>query len=82
MSLGVLDTLQRYPLQLKCLFVRGEKGLTATDVENLLQISFSERGSNAFQEESRTLAFWQDYLQDAECKFDIWHSVSTLDIVL
>ena len=67
-SLGVFDTLQRYPLKMKCLFVKPEKRLTATDVENLFQIIYSERGSNAFQQECRTLAFWQDYLQDAECK--------------
>lgn len=76
MSLGVLDALQRYPLQLKCLFVKAEKALTATDMEDLFQIIHSERGSNAFQEECRNLAFWQDYLQDAECKFGIWYNVS------
>ncbi|XP_035850153.1 G2/M phase-specific E3 ubiquitin-protein ligase-like [Sander lucioperca] len=65
---GVLDALQRYPLQTKCLFVKAEKGLTATDVENLFEIIYSERGSNAFREECRILAFWQDYLQDAESK--------------
>uniref|UniRef100_A0A3P8VID6 HECT domain-containing protein n=1 Tax=Cynoglossus semilaevis TaxID=244447 RepID=A0A3P8VID6_CYNSE len=37
MSLGVLDALQRYPLQMKCLFVK----------ENLFWIIHSERGSNA-----------------------------------
>lgn len=75
MSLGVLEALQRYPLQLKCLFVKAEKGLTATDVENLFQIVHSEKGSNAFHQECRNLAFWQDYLQDAEGKSGIWHSV-------
>ncbi|XP_073715793.1 G2/M phase-specific E3 ubiquitin-protein ligase-like [Misgurnus anguillicaudatus] len=35
MSLGVLDALRRYPLQLKCLFVKGEKALTAIDVERI-----------------------------------------------
>ncbi|XP_034534151.1 G2/M phase-specific E3 ubiquitin-protein ligase-like isoform X2 [Notolabrus celidotus] len=65
-SLGILKALQRYPLQMKCLFVSTGKALTATDMENLFQIIHSERGSNAFQEECRTLAFWQDYLQDAE----------------
>ncbi|RXN32478.1 G2 M phase-specific E3 ubiquitin- ligase-like protein [Labeo rohita] len=63
MSLCVLDALQGYAVQLKCLFVKAEKALTANDVENLFQIIHSERGSNAFQEECRTLAFWQDYLQ-------------------
>ncbi len=77
MSLGVLEALQRYPLQMKCLFVKAEKSLTAADVENLLRIIHSERGSNAFQEECCTLAFWQDYLQDAECKFGMLDSVST-----
>lgn len=72
MSLGVLDALQRYPLQMKCLFVKAEKSLTAVDVENLLRIIHSERGSNAFQDECRTLAFWQNYLQDAECKLAFW----------
>ncbi|XP_073340316.1 G2/M phase-specific E3 ubiquitin-protein ligase-like [Pagrus major] len=71
MSLGVLDALQRYPLQVKCLFVKVEKSLTAADVENLFLIIHSERGSNAFQEECRTLAFWQDYLQDAEFENDV-----------
>nr|XP_055062462.1 G2/M phase-specific E3 ubiquitin-protein ligase-like [Misgurnus anguillicaudatus] len=71
MSLGVLDALRRYPLQLKCLFVKGEKALTAIDVENLFHVKYSERGSNAFHEESRTLAFWQDYLQDAEFENDV-----------
>lgn len=70
-SLGVLDALQRYPLQLKCLFVKAEKGLTAADMENLFQIIHSERGSNAFQEECRNQAFWQDYLQDAEFENDV-----------
>lgn len=73
-SLGVLDALQNYPVQSKCLFVKAEKALTANDVENLFQIIHSERGSNAFQAECRTLAFWQDYLQDAESKFSISHS--------
>ncbi|KAL2095826.1 hypothetical protein ACEWY4_007974 [Coilia grayii] len=66
------DALQRYPLQMKCLFVKAEKDLTAADVENLFQIIHSERGSNAFQEECRTLAFWQDYLQDAEFPANIY----------
>ncbi|KAA8585582.1 hypothetical protein FQN60_004276, partial [Etheostoma spectabile] len=70
-SLGVLDAIQKYPLQIKSLFVKPEKSLTAADVENLLQISHSERGSNAFREECRTLAFWQDYLQDAEIENDV-----------
>ncbi|XP_051814886.1 G2/M phase-specific E3 ubiquitin-protein ligase-like isoform X3 [Acanthochromis polyacanthus] len=65
-ALGVLEAVQRYPLQMKCLFVSGEKALTATDIESLFQIIHSERGSNAFQEECRTMTFWQDYLQDAE----------------
>lgn len=51
--------------------MKPEKGLTAADVENLLQIIHSERGSNAFREECRTLAFWQDYLQDAEIENDV-----------
>uniref|UniRef100_A0AAX7W3L7 HECT domain-containing protein n=1 Tax=Astatotilapia calliptera TaxID=8154 RepID=A0AAX7W3L7_ASTCA len=44
-SLGVLDALQTYPLQMKW--------------------------SNAFQDECRTLAFWQDYLQEAEFENDV-----------
>lgn len=75
MSLGVLDALQRYPQQMKCLFLRAETTLTAADVENLFCIIHSERGSNAFQGECHTLAFWQDYLQDAECKFGILDSL-------
>ncbi|XP_061586278.1 G2/M phase-specific E3 ubiquitin-protein ligase-like [Cololabis saira] len=78
MSLGFLDALQRYPLQMKCLFVKAEKSLTAADVENLFRIIHSERGSNAFQEECCTLAFWQDYLQDAECE----NNVSLADILI
>uniref|UniRef100_A0A9J8BR99 HECT domain-containing protein n=1 Tax=Cyprinus carpio carpio TaxID=630221 RepID=A0A9J8BR99_CYPCA len=54
-SLGVLDALQNYPVQSKCLFVKAEKALTANDVENLFQIIHSERGSNAFQAECRTM---------------------------
>lgn len=60
---------------MKNLFVKGENSLTADDVDKL--IIHSERGSNAFQEECLTLAFWQDYLQDAECKFGIPDSVTT-----
>ncbi|TKS65833.1 G2/M phase-specific E3 ubiquitin-protein ligase [Collichthys lucidus] len=78
MSLGVLDAIQRYPQQMKCLFLKAEKSLTAADVENLFRIIHSERGSNAFQEECRTLAFWQDYLQDAECE----NGVSLQDILV
>lgn len=48
MSLGVLDAIQRYPQQMKCLFLKAEKSLTAADVENLFRIIHSERGSNAF----------------------------------
>lgn len=70
-SLGVLENLQRYPLQIKNLFVKAEKSLTLADVEDLFGIIHSERGSNAFQEECCTLAFWQDYLQDAECKCEM-----------
>uniref|UniRef100_A0A3P8S6T4 HECT domain-containing protein n=1 Tax=Amphiprion percula TaxID=161767 RepID=A0A3P8S6T4_AMPPE len=66
-AVGVLEAVQRYPVQMKCLFVNGEKALTATDMESLFQIIHSKRGSNAFQEECRTLTFWQDYLQDTEC---------------
>uniref|UniRef100_A0A3Q3FKZ8 HECT domain-containing protein n=1 Tax=Labrus bergylta TaxID=56723 RepID=A0A3Q3FKZ8_9LABR len=50
-SLGVLDALQKYPLQLKSLFVHAGKALTATDMENLFQIIHSERGSDTFQGE-------------------------------
>uniref|UniRef100_A0AAY4B7L9 HECT domain-containing protein n=1 Tax=Denticeps clupeoides TaxID=299321 RepID=A0AAY4B7L9_9TELE len=67
MSLGVLDALQKYPLQLKCLFMKSHKVLTAADLENLFQIIHSERVSNAFQD-----------LQDAE--FD--SSVSLEDILV
>ena len=74
-SLGVLEALQRYPLQMKTLFVKTEQSLTASDLENLFHIVHSERGSNAFQGECRTLAFWQDYLQDAECKSGMEHNV-------
>uniref|UniRef100_A0A3B4ZJS2 HECT domain-containing protein n=1 Tax=Stegastes partitus TaxID=144197 RepID=A0A3B4ZJS2_9TELE len=70
-SLGVLDALQRYPLQMKCLFVDDGKALTATDMESLFQIIHSERGSNAFQEECQTMSFWQDYLQDGVSLEDI-----------
>ncbi|XP_030611803.1 G2/M phase-specific E3 ubiquitin-protein ligase-like isoform X3 [Archocentrus centrarchus] len=70
-SLGVLDALQKYPLQMKCLFVKAGKALKATDMENLFKIIHSERGSNAFQDECRTLAFWQDYLQEAEFENDV-----------
>uniref|UniRef100_A0A3P9CS82 HECT domain-containing protein n=1 Tax=Maylandia zebra TaxID=106582 RepID=A0A3P9CS82_9CICH len=70
-SLGVLDALQTYPLQMKCLFVKAGMALRATDMENLFQIIHSERGSNAFQDECRTLAFWQDYLQEAEFENDV-----------
>ncbi|KAL3967315.1 M-phase phosphoprotein 8 [Sarotherodon galilaeus] len=70
-SLGVLDALQTYPLQMKCLFVKAGMALRVTDMENLFQIIHSERGSNAFQDECRTLAFWQDYLQEAEFESDV-----------
>ncbi|KAK2856687.1 hypothetical protein Q5P01_005422 [Channa striata] len=70
-SLGVLEALQRHPQQLMCLFVKAEKLLTATDVENLFPILHSERGSNSFHQECRTRAFWQDYLQDAEFEKDV-----------
>ncbi|XP_053350038.1 G2/M phase-specific E3 ubiquitin-protein ligase-like [Clarias gariepinus] len=70
-ALGVLDALQRYPLQMMCLFMKPEKALTAADLESLFQIIHSERGSNRFQQECHTLAFWQDYLQDAEFEKDV-----------
>ncbi|MEQ2222794.1 hypothetical protein ILYODFUR_030126, partial [Ilyodon furcidens] len=77
-ALGVLDELLRYPVQLKSLFTKPEKGVMAAEVENLFHIKRSERGSNTFHKKSRTLAFWQDYLQDAECE----DSVSLEDILV
>nr|XP_054593356.1 G2/M phase-specific E3 ubiquitin-protein ligase-like [Nothobranchius furzeri] len=63
---------------MKRLFTKAEKDVTATDVENLFLIEWSERGSNAFQRQVQTMAFWQDYLQDAE----VGDGVSLKDILI
>ncbi|KAJ8366199.1 hypothetical protein SKAU_G00150300, partial [Synaphobranchus kaupii] len=67
-SLGVLAALQQHPQEMKVFFLKPQKALTADEMEALFSCALSEKGSNRFEQECRTLGFWRDYLQDAQCK--------------
>ncbi|KAG5838518.1 G2/M phase-specific E3 ubiquitin-protein ligase [Anguilla anguilla] len=65
-SLGVLEALQQHPQKMKTFFFKPTKKLSAVDLESLFKCRLSEKESNRFEWECRTLGFWRDYLQDAE----------------
>ncbi|KAG5840885.1 hypothetical protein ANANG_G00193460, partial [Anguilla anguilla] len=57
-SLGVLVALQKFPQKFQEIFVKTEKPLTAAVLEVLFKCTLAEKGSNRFEAQCRTLAFW------------------------
>lgn len=72
-TLGVLEQIQKRPDAFRPLLCHKTTTLTADILDHLFQIHFSESGSNRRMSENRVIAFWRDYLQDAEGKLKIHH---------
>ena len=64
-TLGILDCLQKYPIQFSDIFCKRPTPLDAQTVDLLFSPRFSEEGSNARSREEQAIVFWRDYLQDA-----------------
>ncbi|XP_056437117.1 uncharacterized protein LOC130374401 isoform X2 [Gadus chalcogrammus] len=65
-TLGVLEKIREHPDSFRPLFCFQPNILTADQVEDLFTIHLSPKGSNNRIAEERVVAFWRDYLQDAE----------------
>lgn len=71
-TLGILEKIKQYPDTFFPLLCHKPIKLTADILDGLFHITFSIDGSNRKFVESRVVAFWRDYLQDAEGKSHIW----------
>jgi len=66
-TLNVLQAVERHTDAMRSVFVHQCCPLTASDVDAVFKMRhLSERGSNRWQAETRTLAYWADFLQDLE----------------
>lgn len=65
-TLGVLQKIKEHPDAFHSILCYSPRTLTAESLDELFEIKFSEIGSNNRADENRVIAFWRDYLQDAE----------------
>lgn len=65
-TLGVLQKIQEHPEAFHDALCYSPRKLTADITDALFEIRWSEAGSNARVDENRVIAYWRDYLQDAE----------------
>ncbi|XP_053329662.1 G2/M phase-specific E3 ubiquitin-protein ligase-like [Spea bombifrons] len=65
-TLGILQQIKLHPNLFLPLFCHKPLPLTADVIDNLFQIRFSQKGSNAFLVEQRIVSYWRDFLQDVE----------------
>lgn len=64
--LQFLNALQQHPSLLSSVLCHSAKPLTGLELESLFKPDLSLPGSNRRQKESKTLAYWADYLLDCE----------------
>lgn len=65
-TLGVLQNIKCHPEAFRPILCHNPRTLTAECMDELFDIKWSEMGSNNRTDENRVIAFWRDYLQDAE----------------
>ncbi|XP_073729858.1 G2/M phase-specific E3 ubiquitin-protein ligase-like [Misgurnus anguillicaudatus] len=65
-TLGVLQKIQQHPEAFHAALCFTPRNLTADSMDRLFEIRWSETGSNRRTNENRVVAYWRDYLQDAE----------------
>lgn len=65
-TLGVLQKIKHHPEAFRPVLCYSPGTLTAEIMDELFAIRWSEMGSNNRADESRVVAYWRDYLQDAE----------------
>ncbi|KAI7800578.1 putative G2/M phase-specific E3 ubiquitin-protein ligase-like [Triplophysa rosa] len=65
-TLGLLDVVVEHKDAFRPLFCSPQKPLTADSLDDLFEIRYSIAGSNRWAQENITVAFWRDYLLDAE----------------
>jgi len=65
-ALGVLKKIYFHPEAFRPVMCYSPGTLTADIMEELFDIRWSEVGSNNRADENRVVAYWRDYLQDAE----------------
>ncbi len=65
-TLGVLKKIKLHPEAFRSVMCYSPGTLTAEIMEDLFDIRWSEVESNNRADESRVVAYWRDYLQDAE----------------
>ncbi|XP_041644921.1 uncharacterized protein LOC121510767 [Cheilinus undulatus] len=65
-TLGVLQKMKLHPEAFRPVMCYSPGTLTAEIMEELFDIRWSEVGSNNRADENRVVAYWRDYLQDAE----------------
>ncbi|CAM4572632.1 unnamed protein product [Leuciscus chuanchicus] len=67
-TLGLLEAVVKRKEAFRPLFCSPQQPLTADTLEDLFNIRYSDAGSNRRAEENTAVAFWRDYLLDAEGK--------------
>ncbi|XP_053190794.1 uncharacterized protein LOC128374565 [Scomber japonicus] len=65
-TLGVLQKIKHHPEAFRPVLCYSPGTLTAEIMDHLFAIRWSEMGSNNRADENRVVAYWRDYLQDAE----------------
>lgn len=65
-TLGVLQAVRNNPEAFRTALCCNPATLTADLVDELFSIRWSASGSNNRTDENRVVAYWRDYLQDAE----------------
>ncbi|KAA0724042.1 G2/M phase-specific E3 ubiquitin-protein ligase [Triplophysa tibetana] len=67
-TLGLLDVVVKHKDAFRSLFCSPQKPFTSDSLDELFEIRYSIAGSNRRAQENLTVAFWRDYLLDAEGK--------------
>ncbi|KAL0165714.1 hypothetical protein M9458_037558, partial [Cirrhinus mrigala] len=65
-TLGLLEAVVQHKDAFRPLFCSPPQPLTADALDQLFDIRYSTAGSNKRAEENTIVAFWRDYLLDAE----------------
>ncbi|XP_056132671.1 G2/M phase-specific E3 ubiquitin-protein ligase-like [Lampris incognitus] len=65
-TLGILEKIQLHSDVFRKVLCYTPDGLSADNMDDLFEIRWSETGSNRRREENKVVAYWRDFLQDAE----------------
>ena len=68
--LGILKSIHSNPNAMKQAFVFNKESLDATQLDSLMRITTTGRIEivTSTKKEKKTYVYWQDFLQDLECK--------------